>query len=126
MGDHDELFEHLYGCGEHRECLKKIADAANARSRARRNASGPNEQSRLFQRAQEKLFDALFPDGTGVEYGTALKKIADTANNRTRELREARDDSFKVCARLSDAFDVAWKDEWRKARDRMILEVNDE
>ena len=130
MNEHNELFEHLYGSGEHDSCLKKMADKANARSRALRNGAGPNEQGRLFQRAQEKLFDALFPNRPGglkgVEYGRALKKIADTANEKTRELREARDEAQRVCARLSDACDVAWKDEWRTARDTMILEASNE
>lgn len=130
MGKHDELFEHLYGSGDHTECLKKMADEANERSRALRNGAGPNEQDRLFQRAQEKLFDALFPNCPGGlksdGYGRALKKIADTANDRTRELREARDESFKTCGRLSGAFNVAWKEEWRKARDRVIEEASNE
>jgi len=125
MGKHNELFEHLYGRGDHTECLKKMADAANERSRALRRGK-TDKQHRLFQKAQEKLFWALFPDGTGADYGRALKKIADTANERTQPLREARDESFKTCGRLSGAFDAAWKDEWRKARDRMIEEASNE
>lgn len=80
-----------------------------------------NEQSRLFQRGQEKLFDELYKTGVQ-EYGEALKEIADVASEKTVELREARDEAFRVYTKLSTAFNENWKAEWRAARDAKILE----
>ena len=124
MNEHNELFEHLYGSGEHDSCLKKMADKANARSRALRDGNRTNEQKRLFQRAQEKLFDELYKVCDGKEYGEALKEIADAANEKTRDMREARDEAFKVYSRLSEAYNLCWKEAWRTARDTMIVEAN--
>lgn len=80
-----------------------------------------NEQDGLFQRAQEKLFDELFKVDGPVEYGKALKMIADTASEKTRDIREARDEAFKVYSRYSEAFNMCWQDQWRIARDEMIV-----
>ena len=85
-----------------------------------------NEQSRLFQRGQEKLFDELYKVDGPKEYGEALKEVADVANDQTREMREARDEAFRIYTTLSTIFNESWKVEWRKARDAMILEGSNE
>ena len=87
-----------------------------------------NEQQLRFEKAQQNLFDNLFKDGnpTDVDYGKALREIRHIANDKTRDIREARDEAFERYSKLSQAFNMCWKEAWRTARDTMILEGNDE
>jgi hypothetical protein len=70
--------------------------------------------------AKQDRFDELFKCDGPKEYGAALNEIGRIANEQTRELREARDEAFRVYTKLSTTFNDSWRAEWRKARDEMI------
>ncbi len=59
---------------------------------------------------QQELFDDL-----------TLRKFANIASEKTREIREARDDAFKVYTRLSNAYNLCWQEAFEVARDTMII-----
>lgn len=75
--------------------------------------------------SEGKLFDELFGSSTK-EYAEALKKLADVANDKTIDIRVARDDAFKAYARLNKGFELCWRTAWSEARTEMILEATNE
>jgi hypothetical protein len=75
--------------------------------------------------SEDKLFDELF-GGSVEEYGEALKKLTDTANDKTIDIRVARDDAFKAYTRLNRGFELCWRQAWKASRIEMILEATNE
>ncbi len=73
---------------------------------------------------EDKLFDELF-GGSIEEYGEALKKLTDITNDKTIDIRVARDDAFKAYTRLNRGFELCWREAWKASRTEMILENSD-
>jgi hypothetical protein len=74
------------------------------------------------QPTKEELFAELYTVVAHEEYSKFLKKIADAADERTRELREARDKMRKAYSKLNTAYDLCWREAWAQARAEMVLE----
>ncbi len=71
-------------------------------------------------KSDHELFTALCED-TGLERGAAtIKKLARIADEKTHDLRVARDDAFRFYCRTSVAFNQEWKSEWTAARAAVI------
>jgi hypothetical protein len=58
----------------------------------------------------------------GEDFAARVRQLANTANDKTADMRAARDDAFKSYCRISEGFNLAWKEAWAAARAEMVLE----
>ena len=86
-------------------------------------------QNELFKRlygrpepTDQDMFAELYTAVPPEEFTDWLKKIADVANERTRELREHRDEVRRAYTKTCLAFDLCWREAWAQARAEMVLE----
>lgn len=90
-----------------------------------------NAANELFKRlygrpssetSQQELFAELYKQVPPEEYTAALKRLADAANDKTADLRAAKDEAQRAFLRLNDAYDLCWREAWAQARAEMVLE----
>ena len=73
--------------------------------------------------SQNKVFGDLYgPARPMTEGERAIRKaLTDAANAKTADMRAARDDALKAYSRISEAFNLCWREAWNQARAEMIL-----
>jgi hypothetical protein len=70
----------------------------------------------------EDIYTELRTAWPGKGFDERIRQLANTANDKTADLRAARDAAFKTYCRISEAFNLTWKEAWAAARAEMILE----
>jgi hypothetical protein len=76
----------------------------------------------LNEVTNEDIYTELRAAWPGKGFDKRVRQLANTANDKTADLRVARDDAFKTYCRISEGFNLAWKEAWSAARAEMILE----
>ena len=93
--------------------------------------SGQNELfKKLYGRpvsdvSQQEMFDELYKRVPPGEYTATLKKLADVASERTRELREVSDKAHLAYCKAKHAYDLRWREAWAQARAEMVQRGTD-
>jgi hypothetical protein len=68
------------------------------------------------------LLDDLYARVGSEKYEAIRKRVADTAQKRTRALAKIRDKAFRDYCRAEDTFNKHWLETWNAVRDEVLAE----